>query len=182
MTEFVDLVVAIHRTLDQARIPHAFGGALALGFVATPRGTVDIDVNAFVTPAEIDRVQTAIAPLGYLRETPGDALPIAGIRFMNTRDPFPLDVFPSVDPAYDEIARRVVHHEFGRGHDALPFLSAEDLCVFKLSCSRPQDWVDLAAIARARPELDIDYIEQQATALRGSSMYPRVARLRGLLP
>ena len=182
MTEYVDLIVAIHLCLDDAGIPHAFGGALALGIVATPRGTVDIDLNTFVTPGEMGRVEAAVGRLGYRRDTPTDALPIAGIRFVNADDPFPLDVFPSLDPAYDEIERRVVTHEFGRGGDSLPFLSAEDLCIFKLSFGRPQDWVDLAAIARARPSLDTGYIERQLIALRGPSMYPRVARLRGLVP
>jgi hypothetical protein len=92
-----------------------------------------------------------------------------------------VDVFPSLDDRYDEIARRVVRHRFGPNGEVLPFLSAEDLCVFKLSFGRPQDWVDLTAMAAARPSLDIEYIEEQAVGLRGPTMYPRVARLRGLL-
>ena len=35
-------------------IPHAFGGALALAYYATPRATVDIDVNVFVPVARAD--------------------------------------------------------------------------------------------------------------------------------
>ena len=67
------------------------------------------------------------------------------------------------------------------GGDVLPFLSAEDLAMFKLMFGRPQDWVDLRAIARARPTLDVEYIERQVVSLRGPTMYPRVARLRGYL-
>jgi len=63
----------------------------------------------------------------------------------------------------------------------LPFLSAEDLSVFKLSSARPQDWVDLRAIAAARPDLDVDYVERQLVGLRGPTMYARVARLRSFL-
>ena len=41
--------------LDDARIPHAFGGALALAWCTQrARGTIDIDVNVFV-----DRSRTA---------------------------------------------------------------------------------------------------------------------------
>jgi hypothetical protein len=53
--------------------------------------------------------------------------------------------------------------------------------VFKLSFARPQDWVDVRAIAAARPELEVDYIERQLVALRGPTMYPRLARLRSFL-
>ncbi len=90
-------------------------------------------------------------------------------------------MFPSLDERYDEIARRVEDHPFGREGELLPFLSAEDLALFKLSFSRPQDWVDLSAIARARPDLDVNYIERQLVGLSGPNMYPRVARLRSLL-
>ena len=68
------------------------------------------------------------------------------------------------------------------GPDAveLPFLSAEDLALFKLSFGRDKDWVDVRAIAESVHELDIDYIERQLIGLRGPAMHPRVARLRGM--
>lgn len=180
--QFVELVGAVHSALREAKIPHAFGGALALGYVAAPRGTVDIDVNVFVGIPEMERVAAAVSPLGFSSAAGPTDPPIAGIRFVHPGEPFPIDFFPSLDPAYEEIADRVVRHEFGRGGATLPFLSAEDLCVFKLSFGRPQDWVDLAAVAVAKPDLDLVYVERQVVALRGPTMYPRVARLRSLFP
>ena len=181
MTDFVDFVLAVDAAFAQARLRHAFGGALALAFVAPPRATADIDVNVFIGPDAMARVDAALAPLALERQIDTTTLPIAGVRFSSAVDPFPVDVFPSLDPRYDEIARRVRRHTFGPKGEKLPFLSAEDLCIFKLSFGRPQDWVDLAAIALARPALDVDYIEDQVVGLRGRAMYPRVARLRGLL-
>jgi hypothetical protein len=178
--EFVDLIVATHAALDEAGVEHAYGGALALAHITEPRATVDVDVNVFIPPTEMERVAAALAPLGYAMESVS-ALPIAGVRFVHASDPFPIDVFASLDDRYDEIASRVVTHPFGRNDDVLPFLSAEDLAMFKLSFARAQDWVDLAAIARTRPHLDIEYIERQLIGLRGATMYPRLARLRGLL-
>jgi hypothetical protein len=179
----VELIVAVHRHLDQAGISHAFGGALALAYVAEPRGTVDVDVNVFLPEDAIEQVAEALGPLGFRRpeSTPGHRPPIAGIRFEHGSDPFPVDVFPSLHERYREIERRRVLRPFGRGEDVLPFLSAEDLCLFKLSYGRPKDWVDLAAVAVERPDLDIDAVEELLVALRGPSMYPRVTRLRSLL-
>jgi len=179
---FVELIVAVHHHLRGAGVSHAFGGALALGYVATPRGTVDIDVNVFVPPSGMDRVAAALAPLGY-RPPPDmhERVPISGIRFVHVTEPFPLDVFPSLDERYAEVERRREHHPFGPTGDVLPFLSAEDLSVFKLSFGRPQDWVDVRAIAEARPTLDVEYVERQLLALRGPTMFPRVARLRAFL-
>ena len=179
--EFVEFIVAIHEHLDRARISHAFGGALALAYVAKPRGTVDVDVNVFLPPSAIDRVVGALRPLGLAPEAAIDeAVPAAGIRFVLPAEPFPVDVFPSIDDSYAEVERRRVHHQFTPG-EVLPFLSAEDLCVFKLSFARPQDWVDLQLIAAARPDLDVEYVERQLVGLRGPTMHTRVARFRSFL-
>lgn len=179
--DFVDLIVAVHDHLDRAKISHAFGGALALAYVAEPRGTADIDVNVFVPADDPGPVEAALASLGYRLQPEERQIPIAGIRYQHDSEPFPLDVFPSLHERYAEVERRRVRHHFGRDGRRLPFLSAEDLCVFKLSFGRPRDWVDLAAIADARPVLDLGYIEEQLIALRGSTMYPEVAKLRALL-
>lgn len=182
MTDFVGLIVSVHDHLERGAIGHAFGGALALGYVAEPRGTVDIDVNVFVPTARLDEVATALAPVDYRPPDTDDVpTPVAGIRFTHANEPFPLDVFPSLDDRYTEIERRVVRHPFGPQGEVLPFLGAEDLCVFKLSFNRAKDWLDLAEIAKARPDLDVDQIEELLVALRGPTMYPRVARLRTLL-
>ena len=180
--DFVTLIVRVHRQLDKAGISHAFGGALALGYVAQPRGTVDVDVNVFLGPDRLGVVDAALSPLGY-RRTIGemDDVPIAGIRYEHRAEPFPLDVFPSLDQRYENAERRIERYPFGRGSDVLPFLSAEDLAVFKLSFGRPQDWVDLRAMTEARPAIDVDYVEEQLVGLRGPTMYPRVACFRSYL-
>lgn len=137
-------------------------------------------MNVFVPATRMVEVADAVGSLGY-RAPEADAAtpPVADIRFENADEPFPLDVFPSLDDRYAEVEARVVRHLFGRGDDVLPFLSAEDLCVFKLSFNRARDWVDLAAVAQARPDLDLD-VGDLLVALRGPTMHPRLARFRAL--
>lgn len=53
--------------------------------------------------------------------------------------------------------------------------------MFKLCFGRDKDWVDLRQIVRSGLALDADHIERQLIALRGPTMYPRLARLRSLL-
>ena len=51
MSALGDQLLAVHDGLDAAGIPHAIGGAIALGYcVLEPRGTRDVDVNVFVAP------------------------------------------------------------------------------------------------------------------------------------
>lgn len=176
----VDLTVGVHRILDEAGCDHAFGGALALGFVAEPRGTLDVDVNVFVPPEGIDAVIEAMGRLRLTPEQPLDQwMPASGLRFRPGEGPLAVDVFVSLGPVYDEVQRRCVVHPFGHEREPLPFLHADDLAVFKLSFGRPKDWTDLRAMASS-VTLDLDHIERQALALRGPSMHPRVARLRGI--
>ncbi len=179
----VQLVVEIHNHLEVAQVSHAFGGALALAYLAEPRGTVDVDLNIFASMDDIDEVLAVFAAIELQPERDRAGwLPAAGIRLRRTADPFPVDIFPSLDTErYAEIARRCVRWPFGPSEQLLPFLSAEDLTVFKLSFGRDKDWVDLRNIAATAPTLDVGYIEQQLVALRGPHMYPRVARLRRLL-
>lgn len=178
----VDLVVDVHRTLEGADVRHAFGGALALAYIAEPRATVDVDVNVFAALEEIDAVLGAFAGLDLHAEQPRERwLPVAGVRLRRLVTPYPVDVFPSLDERYAEIEQRCVTHPFGPDGVVLPFLSAEDLALFKLSFGRDKDWVDIRSIAQARPDLDVDYIERQLTGLRGPTMHPRIARLRTML-
>ncbi len=179
---FVEFVVEVHGALVHAGLHHAFGGALALAYVAEPRGTVDVDVNVFTPIDDIGIVLRALATIDLRPEAaPEHWLPIAGVRLWRDGVPYPVDVFASLDPGYDEVRRRVVLQPFGAGGHRLPFLSAEDLTVFKLSFGREKDWVDLRAIAASRPDLDADYVERQLVGLRGPAMHPRLARLRRYL-
>lgn len=177
----VELVLTLHARLDDAQLPHAFGGALALAQVAEPRATVDIDVNVFLPLAELARIGAALATIDLTSEAAASPVPVSGVRFRRPGSPYPVDVFPSLDPRYEVMAGRVEHHRFGPDDAMLPFLSPEDLAVFKLSFGRPKDWVDLHALVASRSDLDVEYVEDQIIGLRGSTMYPRVARLRAMV-
>ncbi len=60
-TTLAEKVVALHHALDAAEMPHAFGGALALGWCTRqPRGTADIDVNVFVPTRLTTKVRAAL--------------------------------------------------------------------------------------------------------------------------
>ena len=55
-SSIVGKITALHAALDDADLPHAFGGALALAWCTErARGTIDIDVNVFVDAAACRR-------------------------------------------------------------------------------------------------------------------------------
>ena len=59
-----DKIAAIHEQLRKTRIPHAFGGALALAYYAEPRATNDVDVNVFVPATRWSEVTEALGAVG----------------------------------------------------------------------------------------------------------------------
>jgi len=151
-------IVALEGALGEARVPHAFGGALALAYYATPRGTHDIDLNVFVPAARGDRVLELLAELGVAA---GGATALREVRDRGqTRlrwEHTPIDLFFSTDALHESCMARVRRVPFGA--DEIPILSAEDLAVFKAVFDRPKDWSDLAEMLYAQgPAFDAAYV------------------------
>jgi hypothetical protein len=153
VSELGDQLLAVHDGLDAAGIPHAIGGAIALGYcVLEPRGTRDVDVNVFVGPQRARDVFAAM-PEGVKfsgvqldqAESDGQARLNWGIT--------PIDVFLSVLPFHDRVQAHVRQVPFeGR---TIPVLDCTGLAVFKAMFDRPRDWVDIEAMIEAR-SLDVD--------------------------
>jgi hypothetical protein len=140
-------VVALHRALEGAGIPHAFGGAIALAYATlNPRGTDDIDCNLFV-PAEDPSEAIAALPDG-IRRPRGLAARIA--RDGQVRlwwDDTPVDLFFDYAPIHTEAARNARRVQFDGVE--LPVLGPVELVVFKVMFDRTLDWADVEAAIEA---------------------------------
>jgi hypothetical protein len=179
--DVVGLALDVHGALDGGGVAHAFGGALAFGYYAETRATVDVDVSVFVDLADVEPVVELLRPVGLERAHPaGDGMPIAGIQLR--RDGHDrCDVFPDLDRRYAEIRARCRTFPFGPDAVELPFLDVQDVVMFKLSFGRPKDWVDLQSLVAYNPDLDVAAIEDLLLDLRGPAMHPRLARLRAMV-
>jgi hypothetical protein len=170
-------VVAIHRALTTAKIPHAIGGALALAYYAEPRATVDVDVNVFVPTKRWQEVRDALGPLGVDVEVDEEALERDGqVRLRWGRNP--VDLFFSYDPFHSEMeggARRVPF-----AGTSIPILAPEHLTICKAMFNRPKDWLDIEAILIATEPLEIDSIEDWLRRMVGADD-ERLSKLNELL-
>ncbi len=176
MTSIVDKILAISAALDERRLPHAFGGALALAFCTErARGTVDIDVNVFVGVDGTTLVLDSLA--GQVSHDDADRRALE--RDGQTRlwwDRTPVDVFLDTTEFHVEAApRRQVHEFAGR---RIPFLACSDLAVFKAFYNRTKDWADLEEML-AIGALNVDQTLGVLVRYLGEDD-DRVARLRGL--
>jgi hypothetical protein len=170
-------VVAIENSLS--RVPHAFGGALALGYYAEPRATIDIDLNLFV-PA--DRFGDVADPLGELGAASRDpAVAALVLRDGQARvmwDTTPIDLFFAYDPFHEAagVARRVVPF----ATQTISILAPEHLVVCKVVFNRPKDWVDIDSMLAEETELDAAEVFRWTGRLVGDDD-PRFNRIVSVL-
>src|SRR3982074_2661602 len=103
MSQLGERLLAVHDALTEAQLPHAIGGAIALGYCTVePRGTRDLDVNVFVSPSRFREVVEAL-PQG-VSVTPSDielAEREGQVRLF--WDDMPIDIFLSNIPFHREV-------------------------------------------------------------------------------
>lgn len=166
-------LVAVHRSLARHRVPHAFGGAIALAYwTLDPRGTSDIDVNLFVA---------AEAATGALRALPDAIAQPEGTEATVVRDgqvrlwweDTPLDLFFDYAPIHQDAARHSRNVPFAG--TTIPILGPIELAVFKAMFDRTRDWADLEAMIAAST-LDLGAL-RRALASMLEEDDPRFARL-----
>jgi hypothetical protein len=149
----VDKIVVLHERLGRARLPHAFGGALALAWCTErARGTIDIDLNVFVDAERADEVFAAM-PAGVHRDADDLERCRRDGQVRIWWDTTPIDLFTNTTEFHDAAAGRAVVHEFASV--PVPFLSCTDVAVFKAFFDRPKDWVDIDEML-AVGTLDVD--------------------------
>ena len=158
MTSLVDKIVLCHKALLKNKIPHAFGGALALAWCTrSARGTIDIDINIFVSADHADQTKSVFTALpASVKYTDKDIEEL--MRETQVRlwwDSTPLDIFLNSTPYHEQVHTRIRWESFS--DHKLPFLCCRDVGVFKAFFNRTKDWADLEEMQTANT-LDIEFI------------------------
>ncbi len=154
MKSVLEALVEVHAKLDGAAIPHAIGGAIALGYcIEEPRATIDVDVNVFVPKDRVDVVFEAL-PDGVDRTASDRASVLARAQVRLYWDDTAIDLFFNDHPFHEAAASRVRVVPFA--DISIPVLDCTDLLVLKAMYSRPKDWVDIAEMIKAK---SVDFVE-----------------------
>jgi hypothetical protein len=140
-------LLAVHDSLTDAALPHAFGGAIALAYCTEePRGTRDLDVNVFVDPVRAGEALSALPE----QVTVSAADVATAVRDGQVRvwwEDTPIDVFLDIHQFHAEVAEDVRSVPFeGR---TIPVLDCTALVVFKALFDRTKDWADIEATVAA---------------------------------
>ena len=173
----VERIVELHRALERAEIPHAFGGALALAWCTErARGTIDIDVNLFVAADQADHVYQAL-PSAIVVTDEDRALIVRDGQTRLWWDQTPVDVFFNTTDFHAAAANRSRVEAFAG--EQVPFLACRDLAVFKAFFNRTKDWADLEEM-QAAGTLDAEAVLGVLTLYLGGDD-ERIERLRKLV-
>jgi hypothetical protein len=172
----VEKIRACHEALAAAAIPHAFGGALALAWcTGSARGTIDIDVNLFVGKEHIQTVLDALP--GEVSWTAADIKRLK--RDMQHRlwwQQTPLDLFFNSTDFHQGLLERIHWEDFAG--IKVPFVSCQDLAVFKVFFDRTKDWAGLEAMQQAGT-LDAPFVAEVIGHYLGDDD-PRLQRLQAI--
>jgi hypothetical protein len=172
-------IVALHEMLDSLRVPHQFGGAIALAWYRNPRATTDVDVNVTLPPEQAEPLLGALTHLD-VSVTAEDRASIA--RDGQARldwDGYYLDVFFATLDLHQEMATSAREVTFGPTQ--IPILSPEHLIVCKAVFDRPKDWVDVEEVIGWGTDVDRQLVLRWIEDLLGADS-DQYVRLTELLP
>jgi hypothetical protein len=148
---------SLRRALEVANIDYVVIGAHAVSAWIEPRFTSDLDITIQADPADLERLEQALAVEGFTRaRTSGEEQP-SGPDFVRFSCAGAIDLEVQIAKTgfqRDTIART-------HSQDGLRVATPEDLIVMKLIAYRPKDRADLAGLL-ALSDLDWAYIERWA--------------------
>ena len=167
LRDSLDAAKQVARELDRLGQEYALGGALALGFWGTPRGTLDVDVTLFVPKEQPEECVRVLRAIGCELNEPEALASLREHGFCRTRrEGITVDVFVPLIEFYDTAkARR--KRLFLEEQPAM-FWDAETLSIFKMMFFREKDLADVRQILTVQGSvLDRIFIRTQLNDLYG---------------
>jgi hypothetical protein len=176
----VQVAQELAAALEAVGCEYALGGAIALGFWAAPRGTLDVDVTLFVAPDKLSECVRLMQQIGCTLES-NEAIHsltehgFCHVEFNNRR----IDVFLPLIPFYEEARRR--RRQVILGERPVMIWDAATLCVFKMMFFRRKDLADVEQILRVQGgQLDTAWVLQQLVDIYGRRD-PRISQWEELV-
>lgn len=183
MEDLVNALVDLQRRLDEAGIPSALIGGLAIGAWAKARLTRDVDIKILLHRQEHQRLLDLLTPDYHsLQADPVLALRTNGIIFVLNSAGNRLDI-QLADTAFDEmLISRARTLELTPGKKAR-VCSAEDLIILKIIAQRPQDQIDVANVVQKQGHILDDryvlkWLRQFEKALDDTTLIREYQRIR----
>ncbi|WP_442483930.1 nucleotidyl transferase AbiEii/AbiGii toxin family protein [Aeoliella sp. SH292] len=175
-----DVALRLANSLEAEGCEYALGGALALGYWAEPRGTLDVDFTLFPDPHSIARCLLVLSRIGCDFDSQATARSLEEHGFCRVSfKGWTVDVFVSEIPFYAMARQR--RREVPLAGGMVKVWDAETLCVFKMMFYRRKDLADVEQLIRAQGKgLDVAWVDAQIVEIFGQRD-PRVSTWREIV-
>ncbi|MCG8587274.1 MAG: nucleotidyl transferase AbiEii/AbiGii toxin family protein [Pirellulales bacterium] len=165
--DLVDVVHRIARAIEREQQDYAIGGAIALGYWANPRATVDIDLTVFLPHSEPARCVEFLHRIGCEVSATTAIETITEHGFCRASfDSVRVDVFFQTSEFHDTAKKRAKQVDL-EGQPIMVW-DAETMCVFKMMFFRMKDVVDVKQILRTQGDrLERQWVRDQLVDIFG---------------
>ena len=170
MLTAVDVARRLADALEAEGIEYAIGGAIALGYYANPRATVDVDINIFVPPREgLSVVLGLLSRVGFAADNPATVEQTAADdgQFRGRIENVRVDVFMPAIEYYASLSDRI--REVSLLGSPIFVLGPEDLLTLKMMFFRRKDVADAEAVLRGAESLDLERVRKKLVEFVGES-------------
>ncbi len=170
----IDVAKSLAAALNARGKDYALGGALALGYWATPRGTLDVDLTLFIPKERPTECVLLLQELGCEVSAAAAVVSLQSHGFCRVRlQDIPVDVFVPSIPFYELAKAR--RRQMALEEQSVWIWDAESLAVFKMMFFREKDLLDLKQVlGRQKSAFDRIWVRDQLVELFGKRD-PRVA-------
>jgi hypothetical protein len=157
--DLIDELATVIEAMEDASLPYAICGGLALGILGYPRATVDIDV--LIAPEDVDRAKAAVGRVGF--DVPARQM-VFGLRSGKRREVqrvskldasgamLTLDLLLAGEELVEVYRTRMQAPWRGK---MIWIVTREGLATMKRLAGRPRDLADVAMLeGRAEDEVD----------------------------
>ncbi|MEM3519648.1 MAG: hypothetical protein QW179_01420 [Candidatus Hadarchaeales archaeon] len=157
-------------TLDKLGVKHAVSGMIAGAVYGHIRVTADVDIVVHVSEEEWENVIKEFVKGGFILR--GEDFHKLGIATLKTSECFGVDLIREDDREVFERVKQIEYH--GK---KIPFVSLEDLIVFKLRFRRGKDIYDLRALLEINAaKIDWGYLERKVREPEERELLERLRR------
>ena len=182
ITPLLEPLVALQRLLEHFDNQGVIIGGIAASLLGKPRFTADIDAVILLSVDDLPKLIDAASERGIeprIADAEAFARKNRVLLLQHRTSGTNIDISLGILPFETEMVSRSQKHNVGGLHLCLP--TPEDLIILKAVAHRPQDLMDIQAIAASQPDLDIGriqfWVEQFGTALEMPDLWEKISQL-----
>ena len=145
----------IQKWMESCACPWMVIGGLAVGLLAKPRFTADVDIVIIIEEENLQKILESAEKHGFnarIKNAFEFARQNRVMLLVHTKSGIKIDVSLGILPFEKEAIERSKPHRVGKTTIHLPI--PEDLIVFKAVAHRPQDLMDIRTIVEQHPRID----------------------------